>query len=341
MNYNRILILKNDRAGDLFASFKLIANLLNSKSKVTIYLSEYNYDFSFLFSGVKLKKTNFNLTIMNKISIFINILINKYDSVYILSPKNFFFFLPYFFRKTKFYAIVYDGKKRLRPPNFLRKFLYKYRVIYRNKININNYCNLQLELIDKKTEFLFDYSSIKLPSINNQFKKLLPKNYVFFQFKYNFFAKLGWSKANIVDFFDLILRKYEFILFCSDKEINQNTKNYVDFFEKEFSCIDVSKFQFNQIKKKKIIYLKNLDSVNFFHIISLSKLNIGSHGILTHLSDFCNIPSYNLFNFDIENINDYHHQKISFSEWYSNMNLKFSFLNSDFKKSLNKINRNI
>lgn len=337
------MILKNDRAGDLFASINLISNILNYNNvkNITIYLSELNHDFSFLFKGINLIKTNFDLTIINKISIFLNILFNRYDRIYILSPKNFYFFLPLFFRKIKFYAIVYNGEKRFRPSIFLRKFLFKYVVINRNKKNFDNYSNLQLQLIDNKNLSIKDNSTISLPTLDVKLRKLLPSEFVFFQFKYNFFSDLSWSKTNIIDFLNLISSKHKNVLFCSDKEINNNTKSIVDFFVNEFSYIDFSNFDSIHIKNKNIIYLKNLDSENLFHIINNSKLNIGPHGIITHMSYFCKTPSYNLFNFKIINKNDYQHQKISFSEWYQNMNLKFSFLNSDFKKTIRKIRKNL
>jgi len=99
MDSNKILILKNDRAGDLFASINLISDILNynNHKKITIFLSELNYDFSFLFKGINFIKTNFDLTTINKISIFLHILFNRYEHIYILSPKNFYFFLPFFF----------------------------------------------------------------------------------------------------------------------------------------------------------------------------------------------------------------------------------------------------
>ena len=48
----KILILKNDRGGDLFTSTKLISSLISLNSNTTIYLSELNHGFSFLFKSV-------------------------------------------------------------------------------------------------------------------------------------------------------------------------------------------------------------------------------------------------------------------------------------------------
>ena len=45
---SKILILKNDRAGDLFTSLKLISSLIRDSDNLKIYLSELNFSFSFL-----------------------------------------------------------------------------------------------------------------------------------------------------------------------------------------------------------------------------------------------------------------------------------------------------
>ena len=97
----KILVLKNDRGGDLVSSIRLI-NKLAKNNELTIYLSEINIDFKFLFVKSNVKKVNFNLNIIDKIKIFIDIVKNKYDEVFILCPKNFYFYLPLIFKKTKF-----------------------------------------------------------------------------------------------------------------------------------------------------------------------------------------------------------------------------------------------
>ena len=88
-----ILILKNDRAGDLFTSLKLISTLANNASKVTIYLSELNIGFKFLFKNFLTKEINYNLNFIDKLKIFCDILLNNYDEVYVITPKSFFFYL--------------------------------------------------------------------------------------------------------------------------------------------------------------------------------------------------------------------------------------------------------
>ena len=160
---NKILILKNDRAGDLMTSLKLISSL-NCNNKLKIYLSELNNGFSFFFKNINTEKINFNLNIKDKIKIFFDLYKNSYDKVYILTPKSFYFYLPLFFRKVKFYSIVYDNKRN-RPSNWLRKFLFKYRIVYRNKINVLSYRDIQLELLDKNNNIDNNFSNLNIQKI--------------------------------------------------------------------------------------------------------------------------------------------------------------------------------
>ena len=53
----KILVLKNDRGGDLVSSIRLI-NKLAKNNELTIYLSEINIDFKFLFVKSNVKKVN-------------------------------------------------------------------------------------------------------------------------------------------------------------------------------------------------------------------------------------------------------------------------------------------
>ena len=70
MRSEKILILKNDRAGDFFTSLKLISTLKNTSKDITIFLSELNVGFSFLLSDIKKKMVNSKLTFFQKIRIF-------------------------------------------------------------------------------------------------------------------------------------------------------------------------------------------------------------------------------------------------------------------------------
>ena len=183
MENKKILILKNDRAGDFISSVKLISELKSNNNKIDIYLSKYNYNFRFLTPNCNFKKINYRLNIFDKIKIFFDIFKNKYDEVFILSPKNFYFFLPIFFKKIKFYALVINGKKRNRPALFLRKFLHKISVRYRNKLNKFNIIEHNLNLIDKKSKF--DIKKLNLSNENPFFLNIFQiTTYIFSLEKY-------------------------------------------------------------------------------------------------------------------------------------------------------------
>lgn len=332
-----ILILKNDRAGDLFTSLKLISSL-GANNKIKIYLSELNYGFSFFFKEHILKKINIDPSFLDKMIILLDIFKNKYDEVYILTPKNFYFILPFIFRKSKFFAIVYDNYQKIRPNKFLRRYLFKFNIIYRDKLNKYNYSTNQLNLLNKETKVDDELTNLYIPKFSLKKKKFIPKDFIFFQFRYKFFEILKWDFNKIIKFLNFLNKKYEHVLFCSDKEINKNTRQYVNFFLKEFSYIDLNENSYDIKNNNKIIYLNNLNSLDMFHITKLAKFNIGPHGIISHLCFFHNVPSLNLFNFEISKKNDFIQQKISFSEWYKDMNFKFTLLNKDFLRTLKKIN---
>ena len=336
-----ILILKNDRAGDIFTSLKLISTLANNASKLTIYLSELNIGFKFLFKNFLTKEINFNLNFIDKLKIFFDILLNNYDEVYIITPKSFYFYLPIFFRKIKFYAIVYDSKKRLRPNNFLRKFLFKFEIIYRNRLNRFNYREVQLKLIDNNVDVDENCTHITIPDFNPESKKLIANEYVFFQFRQRFFYDLNWGIEEFKKIINLLSSKYENVLFSSDIEKNERTFFYNNFFEKSFSIINFNTNTKSLINDKNIFYLKDLDSLNLFFIIKNSKLSVTKDGVVSHICYFLNKKCYNIFNFKINTLSDFNHEKISYSEWYKGMNFKFSFLNSDIDKAIRKISKNI
>ena len=337
---SNVLILKNDRAGDLFTSLSLISTLIRDEKYVKIYLSELNSEFSFFFKNIKIKKTKFNLNLFNKLSIFFDILFNGYKKVYILSPKSFYFLLPLVFRNIKFYAIVYDGKKRNRPNIFLRKFLYKYKVISRRKINKYSYKQLQDQMIDEKVIIDRNYSNLYIPQIKETIATLLPKNYIFFQFRYKFFDDLKWSKDNIIFFLNFLKNSKGNVVFCSDIENDKISNEYKKFFSDNFSYIDLNN-NIREIKKnfENIFYLKDLSGQDMFHITKNSYINIAKEGIISHISFFHKKKCHNLFNFKITNKDDVRHQRIGYSEWCKGMKHGFTFLNSDLNKAIRKISK--
>ncbi|MBD1135878.1 hypothetical protein IDH21_05720, partial [Pelagibacterales bacterium SAG-MED47] len=85
----KVLILKNDRTGDLFVSLKAINRIINKHKdqRIIVFLSNINHKFSFLFPSIQKMIISMNLTLIEKIKIFFHILTNKIDTIYILTPK--------------------------------------------------------------------------------------------------------------------------------------------------------------------------------------------------------------------------------------------------------------
>ena len=135
----KVLILKNDRTGDLFVSQKAINRIINKHTNedILIFLSNINHKFSFLFPKLKKKIISINLNFFEKLKIFFYFFFNKIDTVYILTPKNFYYYLAFIFRNIKFYAITIKSIKS-RPSKFLRKYLYKYVVLNRIELKKEN-----------------------------------------------------------------------------------------------------------------------------------------------------------------------------------------------------------
>ena len=81
MKPEKILILKNDRGGDLFISLKTISSLLKNND-VTIYLSSLNIGFKFLFKKVKILEKKVKQNFIDKIKLIIDIYKNNYNSIF-------------------------------------------------------------------------------------------------------------------------------------------------------------------------------------------------------------------------------------------------------------------
>ena len=95
----KVLIFKNDRVGDYYTSIRSINLILNKHKdkEIEIFLSKINYKFNFIFKNLNNKVFNYNLNIFEKIEIFFYLMVNEISDIYILAPKNFYYYLPFFF----------------------------------------------------------------------------------------------------------------------------------------------------------------------------------------------------------------------------------------------------
>ena len=237
-----IVVLKNDSIGDTIHSLPSINEILtkHSSDKIYFFLSKINKYTFFFFkkTNTYLKIFNYSLSINEKIKIFMFFLINKVDTAYILSPKNFFFYLPIIFRNTKFFAVCLNAnKKKFRPAIYLRKYLYFYLVNDRTvEGKRESLKNLQLKLINKG-KLINNSNKLNLnilPDKKNNF--ITPDKYIFFHFKKDIFDKLNWDINKTYNFLFELSNIYE-VLLTTDIEGN----NYVNFFKEKFNCYDFNK----------------------------------------------------------------------------------------------------
>jgi hypothetical protein len=330
----KVLILKNDRGGDLLNSIKSISSLLNISNDVTIFLSPFNHGFSFLFKKALVKKINYNLNIFNKIYLFFFVFKNNFDEIYILAPKNFYFFLPFIFRKIKFFGVTVNSFKRYRPNTFLRKFLFKFIVINRKNINKKSSSDMQLELINDNTLIDASYKNLDLPYLEDHISTHIPNNYLLVQFKETFFEKIDLLDDNFIYFLNEINKKFKNIVLFSDIENTSSNRFFIENFN--FINCDTKEVYFKS-KNPNIIYLHKVNAENLFSLVEKSNNILCPHGLLTHMARFYKKKNLNLFNFIIQDKSDLKHQKIAFSEWYKNMNIKFTFLNNNKAKTIKKV----
>ena len=334
----KILILKNDRTGDLFTSLKTI-NLIFNKHKhdqIEIYLSKINENFKFLFKPKKIKVINLNLDFLNKIKILFYFFCNKIDTVYILTPKNFYFFLPlfFFYKQIKFYGICIDAKK-FRPNLFLRKFLYKKIVI--NRINIKkrkSTYDIQQLLIEKQNNFTNLLNDNVASNLNFNF----PKNPVYFHYKHKMFNDLlKWDFIKVKKFIEFLSSVKGNIVFSSEL----NNKSSDEFFTQSFNSYDFNNKKENIINSKKILFLKNIDGLNLYTTIKNSSKIIAPEGIITHIGYHLQKEILSLMHFNLRNRQDFINQIISCKEWFPPTKFNFVVLKKNFDDSIRKLEKRL
>jgi len=336
MSYKKILILKNDRIGDLLVSINAINRILNkhSNDKITIFLSKINYKFSFFFNKIDKKIINHRLNIIDKIKIIYFFLTNEIDTVYILTPKSFYFFLPFFFTKIKFYGLTIKSKKN-RPGNYLKGKLYKFVTIDRTKLTKRHSSyHIQENLID------FEDHSKNLINTNqiadNDF--VLPKNYLFFHYKHKLFdGLLNWNLDQVSLLLEFFASKHENVVFSSELNANHISNHFL----KKYNSYDFINKKNMILNYKNIYYLHEVDGYNLFNAVRNSNKIICPEGIISHMGYFCKKDTMALLHFNIKTRQNLLEQLISCKEWFPPNNFKYCVLKKSFELSLNKLKKRI
>ena len=330
-----IIIFKNDRLGDLFHSLNGINNILNEhkNDNIEIYLSNYSKNFSFLFNktNVKINYLNYRLSLIEKFKIFNLFLKSSIDKVFILSPKNYFFYLPFFFKKTRFYGVTVKEKNKDRPIQYFNKFLFKFRTNNRKikkkgesiKNIIEDLCsnklpsNIQMINTNSKSSFNFDFFS--------------QSKYCHFHFKKLLYEKKKWSFSNLNSFLNILIKNEYRVFLTSDIEKNEFNKIFKDKFKTiNFENINTNRLSPNLIDD--IVYLENIESLDLFNLIKNASLVVSPHGTMTVMASYLEVPVLDIFDNTIN--------KIAFYEYKpDNKNYKFMILKSFSERQIIKIER--
>ena len=326
----KILILKNDRVGDFFNSVKGINSIINAHKnyQITIFLSNYSNELSFLFdlNNIKVETLKYNLSFKDKFFISKKIFFERYEKVYILSPKNFYFYLP-LISSSKFYAICIKEKNKIRPYKFLIKKLYSYAINDRSLKKFGDSIENLIERISNEKKI--DYPNIlnNNPIISNLLNNNLSifKDFVHVHYKDILYKNNGWSLHDFTELIHMISNTGYQVILTSD----YCNSEYNNFFLSTFSYIN---FDTNSksIKENKIIYLHNISISDLFKVISLSKQVLAPHGTMSLMASYLKKKVIDLFDITVR-INSFREYKPS------NKNYSFLILKNNTKKIKNKI----
>ena len=79
----------------------------------------------------------FRLNIFDKVKLFFKVVTSNFEKIYILAPKNIYFFLPLICR-AKIFAITITNKNKSRPIKYLRTKLHYYKDNNRENRKVEN-----------------------------------------------------------------------------------------------------------------------------------------------------------------------------------------------------------
>ncbi len=339
-NDEKVIVFKNDAVGDLTQSLKAINNIIDGHKDKTIevYLSERSEKFSFLINkkNIIFKRINYDLNLSEKIKLIFHLIKNKITNIYILTPKNFYFYLPFFFRSIKFYALCINGPNNYkRPPLFLRKYLFKYIINDRAAIFKRDHTSkLQADLTQKKNINVADNINIEL-KISDLLNKNLPNNYAYFHLKKSITDKLSWNIDDLFKLFNFFLENYDHVVFTRD--IEKNNKD--DFLKGKFKTID---FRNNKVLEQnlnsKILLYDNIEGEDLYNTIFNSSKVIAFHGMMTNLASINKKSIIDMWFCDIKNYNDYKNYRNAFYEFKPKYNgYDFIIPSKNINKTIKKL----
>ena len=336
MNNKKIIIFKNDATGDLIHSREAIYNIINSnKDKdVILFLSNNSKEFTFLFEGKNLtiKFLSNKLRLFEKIKIFFFLCNKTILDIYILTPKSFYYYLPLFFNKKKFFGICIDDRNNYKRPSlFLRKFLYK--MVTNNRSTIfkrPSIFDLQNSLVYKN-----DYHKYKM-NFNHKFNNEIIsdiKDYYHFHINQKKFIKLGWNSTDIETLINELQRYGKEIILTRDIETNNRNMEYYS----KYNIYDFKDSKYIN-NNSRITLMENIAGKDLYMIIKNAEKVIAFHGMITSFAWIDKKKVLDLYFCVINNWNDYRKYRNSFYE-FKPIYKDYDFIipNKDIYKTIRKM----
>ena len=330
---NKILILKNDRVGDLFNSLDAINLILydNNDANIEIVLSEISKNLNFLFEirNVTVSYLPYHLTLYDKLKLVSKIIKNSFNKIYILSPKNFYYYLP-LFSKSRFYAITIKNSNKSRPIKFFLKKLFKYVTNDRDNKKIGDNINsLMLNLCSTNNNISRVNVLNHTPKLSFLFQNNINlfSNFIHIHYKDYIFVKNGWNLEMFLKLLNILSKNNKIILTSDFGNFNYHNK-----FLRNFSHLNFDK-SINKINlNNKIHYLHNINTSDLFKLISMSDMVISPHGAMTVMASYLKKKVIDIFdsNIDIKSFREYRP---------INSNYNFFIIKPNFEKILFKIKK--
>ena len=328
---NKILVLKNDRVGDLANALKGINSLLNENrdKKIEIILSDISKDLSFLFKikNVKITYLNYNLNIFDKVKFFFKVITSNFEKIYILAPKNIYFFLPLICR-AKIFAITITNKNKSRPIKYLRSKLYSYKNNNRVKRKVGESISNLIDDLCNKEKKAYPNILNNNPSLSLLLHKniSLLSNFIHIHYKENIFSKNAWTSDDFINLLNSFKDLNYKVIFTSDL----GNFSYHNKFLSKFSNLNFDNKVSNLNVKSRIHYFHNINTQDLFKLIDLSNVVIAPHGAMSVLGSYLNKSVIDIFDTNVKS-NSFHEFKPK------NFNYKFLILTNNKNKVKNKI----
>lgn len=303
----KILIFKNDLLGD-FLQLSGCINAIHENfkdSKITLVCSEYNYkvakNLTFIDKFIILNHKSFIRTLLEN---FRDMLMTRYQNIFIFDGKNSSFRASYFIRSNSRSALCFWKKKKFlnfkfhiyRPSKLFLYFFFKNYIIcdedYTNtKIKYQDLYfklleNLKIKIDSKKNYYILNKDF--LPIYSNFYSLYIKKNYLLFHFDEKWDNYNETDYANALKLINNLSTKSIVLITTGVKSFRllkrlENLSCSFEFLEQKIMKIDRS-------SPNKIFLIKNMPLDLLAHFISHSNKNITSHsGPIVNISPVFNV----------------------------------------------------